>query len=111
MVFRQPAAVSATALLEVVSGHRLPLALDGVVLMAETLILGPGSQAHVTMPSSKHPVVLFRHKDGLGVRCVGGLTVNGQQMRDRALLGTAATVAGEDFAFAIEPVGTRLGRT
>jgi hypothetical protein len=111
MVFRQPAAVSATALLEVVSGHRLPLALDGVVLMAETLILGPGTQAHVTVPGLKQAVVLFRHKDGLGVRCVGGLTVNGQKARDRALLGTTATVAGDDFAFAIEPVGERLGQT
>jgi hypothetical protein len=111
MVFRQPAAVSATALLEVVSGHRLPLALDGVLLMAETLILGPGPQAHVTVPSLKQPVVLFRHKDGLGVRCVGGLTVNGQKTQDRALLGTTATVSGDDFAFAIEPVGERLGRT
>src|SRR5262249_55237072 len=98
MVFRQPAAVSTTALLEGVSGPRLPLALDGVLLMADTLILGSGPQAHVPVPGLKQPVVLFRHKDGLGVRCVGGLTVNGQKTRDRALLGTTATVAGEDFA-------------
>jgi hypothetical protein len=111
MVFRQPAPVSATALLELVSGHRLPLALDGVLLMAETLILGPGPQAHVTVPGLKQPVVLFRHKEGLGVRCVGDMTVNGKKTRDRALLGTTATVAGEDFAFAIESVGERLGRT
>jgi hypothetical protein len=111
MVFRQPAAVSSTALLDLVSGHRLPMALDGVLLMADTLILGPGPQVHVAVPGLKQPVVLFRHKDGLGVRCVGGLTVNGQKTRDRALLGTNATVAGDDFAFAIEPVGERLGRT
>ena len=72
--------VSASAVLEIVSGHRLPRSVDGVLLMAETLILGPGPQAHVTMPDLKQPVILFRHKDGLGLRHAGPLTVNGQRV-------------------------------
>src|SRR5207247_8039369 len=63
--FRQPVPVSATARLDLVSGHRLPLAVDAVLLMAETLVLGPGPQAHVAIPDLKQPLVLYRHKDGL----------------------------------------------
>jgi tetratricopeptide (TPR) repeat protein len=108
--FRQPSPVSTTARLDLVSGHRLPVAVDAVLLMADTLVLGPGAQAHVTMPWLKNPVVLFRHKDGLGVRGAGNLTIDGRRAQDRALLGPTATVAGDEFAFAVEPVGTRMGR-
>jgi len=38
------------------------------------------------------------------------LTVNGLAAQERAFLGPNATVAGDDFAFALEPVGTKLGR-
>ena len=43
--FRQPSPVSATARLAIVSRHRLPLAVDGVLLMAETCIVGGTGQA------------------------------------------------------------------
>ena len=44
--FRQPVPGSATARLDLVSGHRLPLGVDGVLLMAETLVMGGGPQVH-----------------------------------------------------------------
>ncbi len=106
--FRQPAPASASAVLEIVSGHRLPRSVEGVLLMAETLILGPGPQVHVTVPDLKQPVILFRHKDGIGVRHTGPLTVNGQRVTERCVLGAQAHVVGEEITFALEPVGTRL---
>jgi hypothetical protein len=109
--FRQPAPVSASARLDMVSGHRLPLSVDGVLLMADTLVLGPGSHVHVELPESKNNVVLYRHKEGLGVRCGGDLSINGRRCRERGLLGPHATVTGDDFAFAVEAIGTRMGRT
>lgn len=108
--FRQPVPVSASARLDLVSGHRLPLTVDGVLLMADTLVLGPDSQAHVTMPDVRQPVILYRHKDGLGVRHAGNMHVDGQRCTERALLRPTSTVTGEDFAFTIEPVGTELGQ-
>ncbi len=102
--FLQPAPASATARLDLVSGHRLPLGVDGVLLMAETLVMGSGPQVHLTVPDLKEPVVFFRHKDGLGLRHSGGLTVNGQSVPERTILGTRALVSGDDFAFAVEPV-------
>jgi tetratricopeptide (TPR) repeat protein len=105
--FRQPVPVSASARLDLASGHRLRLAVDAVLLMADTLVLGPGPQSHVVMPGLKQPVVLFRHKGGLGVRHVGALAVNGRPFRDRATLepGATASVVGEDFSLTLEPVG------
>lgn len=108
--FRQPAPVSTSARLDLVSGHRLALAVDGVILMADTLLIGPGNQVHVSVPDLKQSLVLYRQKDGLGVRCPGAFTVDGQRVQDRAILRPNSTVSGEDFAFALEPLGMQLGR-
>jgi tetratricopeptide (TPR) repeat protein len=108
--FRQPVPVSASVRLDLVSGHRLPLTVDGVLLMADTLVLGPGTQVHVPMPDLQQPIILYRHKDGLGVRHAGNLTIDGQRCTERGLLRPNSTVTGDDFAFALEPVGTELGR-
>ena len=78
--------------------------------MAETLVLGPGPQAHVTIPDLKQPVVLYRHKDGLAVRASGHLSVDGHSVKERGPLAENARVVGEDFAFALEPVGAKLGK-
>ena len=110
MRFRQPVPVSATARLDLVSGHRLPLAVDAVLLMADTLVMGPGTQAHVEVPDLERPVVLFRHKEGLGVRYPGSLMVDGEPCRERAVLGPASRVRADNFTFAVEPVGARMGR-
>lgn len=110
LTFRQPVPVSASAVLQMTSGHRLPLALDAVILMAETLVIGPGPQAHVAAPDLEKPIVLFRQKDGIGVRCAAGVTVDGQPCGERGTLSVSSQVRGEDFAFAVEPVGDRFGR-
>jgi hypothetical protein len=107
--FRQPVPVSATARLDLTSGHRLPLAVDGVLLMADTLVLGPNSHAHVTIGHLEQPVVLFRQKDGLGIRYTGSFTVDGLPCRERATIGSSARVTGDEFSFAVEPVGARMG--
>ncbi len=106
--FRQPAPVSASARLDLVSGHRLPLALDGVLLMADTLLLGAGSLTHVSLPDVRPPVVLYRHKEGLAVRHNGKLTIDGRAAREREVLRPGSTVRGEEFAFTLEPAGARL---
>jgi hypothetical protein len=110
LIFRQPVPVSATARLDLASGHRLPLALDGVILMADTLVLGPGSQSHVTLPELDRPVILYRHKEGVGVRYGGSLTVDGKPCQERGNLGPDSQVRGDEFAFAVEPVGPRFLR-
>jgi tetratricopeptide (TPR) repeat protein len=102
-LFRLPVPGNSTARLDLVSGHRLPTSVDGVLLLAETLLLGPSEQSHVAISDLKKPVVLFRHRDGLGLRPAGEMCVNGQPCGGRTILPPAATVRGEDVSFAVEP--------
>jgi hypothetical protein len=111
MRFSQPLAVSTTARLELASGHRLSLALEGVILMAETCILGPAGEGHIVIPDLRRPVVLFRHKDRLGVSASGEWTVDGRRCRDRATIEPHSTVAAEDFRFTVEAIGSQLGKS
>ncbi len=108
-VFRLPVPASTTARLDIVSGHRLPLSVDGVILMADTLILGSGPHAHINVPDLKDPIVLYRIKDGLGARHAGSIQVNGEKHQDRATLGSTANVVCDDVSFALEPAGVRPG--
>jgi hypothetical protein len=101
-VFRQPVPVSASARLDLVSGHRLRLAVDAVLLMADTLVLGPGSQVHVAVPDLKHPLFLFRQKEGLGVRYAGNLTIAGQSFKERAAIVPGVPVVCDDCSLTLE---------
>lgn len=111
MVFHQPVPISPSARLELVSGHRLPLAVDGVLLMAESLVLGPGQRVHVRLPPvPDHPgnVVIYRSKDGLGIRFDGSYTVDGRPCKGSTNLPMPSVVVSDLFTFALEPVGPRL---
>jgi hypothetical protein len=107
--FSQAVPVSTTARVDILSGHRLPVAVDGVFLMADTLVLGPGSQVHVAMPDLPRPVILYRHRDGLGIRHAGPLAVDGRRCGEHGLLGPASTAAGDEFALSVEALGPRWG--
>lgn len=105
--FWLPLAISATARLELMSGHRLPWAVDCIILMADTLILGPGPQVHLPLPDLKQPLVLYRQQDALAINHPGTLVVNGQPCKDRSPLEPGTTVTGEGFSLALEAVGRK----
>ncbi len=107
--FRQPSPVSATARLEIVSRHRLPLAVDGVLLMAETCIVGGtgAAQAHIPAPAIEHPVVLYRQAGTLWCRAPGAFDVDGKTCAARAPLTLHSSVLGDGFSFSLEPLRTQ----
>ncbi len=107
-VFHQPVPISPSARLELVSGHRLPVAVDGILLMAENLILGPGPQAHVLLPEEAGTIVFYRSQDGIGVRCPGEFHIDNRPHRDRATLPVPCHVSGEHVSFALEAYGPRV---
>jgi hypothetical protein len=102
--FRQPSPVSATARLAIVSRHRLPLAVDGVLLMADTCIIGDVPQAHIPAPSIKDPVVLYRQAGSLWCRAAGAFDVDGRTCAARAPLDQRSSVLGDGFSFSLEPL-------
>ncbi|HJZ56150.1 MAG TPA: FHA domain-containing protein [Gemmataceae bacterium] len=108
-LFHRPVSVSATARLELASGHRLLHPVDGVLLMGNELMLGPGPQAHVTIPDAPVPIGLYRCPEGLGVRFKDGeFRIGDQLYTDRATLPFPAVVSTDTFSFAVETVGPRV---
>ncbi len=102
--FRQPSPVSATARLNIVSRHRLHLAVDGVLLMAETCIVGGTGQAHIPATALKDPVVLYRQGNALWCRAPGSFEVDGRTCAARAPLTLQSSVLGDGFSFSLEPL-------
>jgi len=105
--FRQPSPVSATARLSILSRHRLPLAVNGVLLMAETCIVGEATQAHIPAPALTNPVVLYRQAGALWCRAVGAFDVDGRTCASRAPLTLQSSVLGDGFSFSLEPLGNQ----
>lgn len=108
-VFHRPVAVSGTARLELTSGHRLVHAVEGVLLMANEVILGPADGSHVFVPGVTDRVLLYRGKNGLGLRVLGkSAVVNDRPHDDRAALPLPAAVEADGVTFAVEPIGPRV---
>ena len=105
--FRQPSPVSASARLSVVSRHRLPQAVDGVLLMADTCIIGRSAQSHVLAPGLREPVVLYRQGSALWCRAAGGFEVDGRSCAARAPLTLQSSVLGDGFSFSLEALGPK----
>ncbi|RUL82168.1 FHA domain-containing protein [Tautonia sociabilis] len=109
--FRRPSPVTSTATLRLLSRHRLPMAVDGVLLMAQSCLIGPTRQCHVAAGRLKQPVVLFRQADALWCRCPGSFEVDGKPALSRAPLSLSSAVKGEGFSFSLEPVDPRGSAT
>jgi hypothetical protein len=108
-LFHKPVSVSSTARLELTSGHRLPVAVDGVLLMGNEVMLGPAPNAHIHLPGLEAPILIYRSKDGLGVRVPDArFRVDDRPYVDRAPLTLPAVVSGDAFTFAVEAVAARL---
>jgi hypothetical protein len=108
-LFHKPVSVSSTARLELTSGHRLPVAVDGVLLMGNEVMLGAAPNAHIILPGLSAPILIYRSKEGLGVRVPDArFRIDDRPFVDRAALPLPAVVTGDAFTFAVEPVAARL---
>lgn len=109
--FRQPSPISGTARLQIVSRHRLPLTVDGVILMAETCIISRSHQAHVHSPGLRDPAVLYHQGETLWLKCAGEFEADGRRAVGRTALAQRSNVVGEGFSFSIEPLESKLSGT
>ena len=76
--FRQPHALSASARLEFRQPPPNPPSADGVLLMAESCVLGPKWQNHVVCRDWQGDVVLYRRDDELYCRAMDSIEIDGQ---------------------------------
>ena len=102
--FDQPVPGGLSARLMLTGARRLPMAVDGVLLMADMLVLGPGEKCHVQIPELERPLYLVRQKDQLFAKWEGEFRIEGQKFDRQALLPQAGTVIADPITFAIEPV-------
>lgn len=102
--FRQPHALSATARLEIVSRHRIDPTADAILLMAESCVLGPKWQNHVTCRDWSNDVVLYRQDDRLHCRSMDAIEIDGQYCDGGGEVGLNSHVTGDDFSFSLEAI-------
>ncbi|MEK6238133.1 MAG: FHA domain-containing protein [Planctomycetales bacterium] len=100
--FRQPHALSASACLEPISSHQTQPTTDGVLLMAESLVLGPLSSSHVACSGWSEDVVLYQHAGELYCRSGAPLEIDGAGPTQRGRVSLDSRVSSEDFAFSLE---------
>ncbi|MFI4875967.1 MAG: FHA domain-containing protein [Blastopirellula sp. JB062] len=100
--FQKRHPLSASAVLRIESSQRTEPSSDGILLMAETCILGPRRCNHVVCGGWKKDVVLYKQGESLHVRSPGTFLVNGDMVRNKSPLSAECSVQGEEFSFYME---------
>lgn len=102
--FSKPHVLSASARLELASGHRTQPFADAVILMAESCVLGPGWRNHVTCREWSSDVVLYRSEERLMFRASDSVEIDGKRAEGRAEVAAGSRIVGGDFSFSLEAV-------
>lgn len=102
MTCYQPVPWSPTSRLVIGGRHRLPLAMDAVLMMGQTCILGPKADAHIPTDWECSVYVTW-HRDSYWVRCAEELTVDGQAVGTFAPLTPTSEVTLPWGTFRWEP--------
>lgn len=100
--FRRPHALSATVCLDFVSHHRTQPAADGVLLMAESCVLGPQSTSHVKCPDWTTEVVLFGQADSMQCRAKTELVIDGTTCQGGGPVTRRSSITGDEFSLSLE---------
>lgn len=100
--FTKPNPLSATARLDLVSLNRWKPSVDGVLLLADSCVIGPNAGSHVLCPAWKQELLLFRLGDGWCFRTLSEIEVNGQATRGQIPLVAGMRLRGDDFSLSVE---------
>jgi hypothetical protein len=100
--FRLPSVMSGTARIEFVSDHRPARSADGVILMDETCLIGPGPENHIRCPAWPHSVLLFRRDGQLCCKSREEIFLGGRHAPEGGALEPGVVVTGTEIRFRIE---------
>lgn len=100
--FRLPTVLSMTATIDFLSDHRPAQSVDGVILMDETCLLGPGPENHIRCCDWKQSVLLSRRGGELSCKSRGEILLDGRRSNGTTAVRPGEVVSGADFAFRIE---------
>ncbi len=102
--FRKPHALSGTAVLDIVSRHKTEPAVDGIVLMSESCILGPQSHSHVRCDEWTSDLVLFRRGKELMCRTQSPIEVDGVACAGQTSVAGNCRIESEEFSLSLEEI-------
>lgn len=102
--FCRPHVLSATARLEFLSRHKTLPSADGVLLMAESCVLGPHYRNHVVCRDWPDDVVLYRQDGNLFCRAMESIDIDGQLCDGRGRVGLDSHINGSGFSMSLEEV-------
>lgn len=100
--FRIPSVLAGSALIDFESHHRPAQSVNGIILMTDSILLGPRKDHHVCCLDWPDMVVIYSQDGKLRCRSKLALHVNATRVRDSAVLTDGAIVTGDDFRFRIE---------
>ncbi len=102
--FRIPSVLSGSAVIDFESHHRPPQTVNGIILMTDSVLLGPRKDHHVCCSDWPELVVIYRQDGQLRCRSKAALTINADRVRDSGVLTDGAIVSGDEFRFRLEKV-------
>lgn len=106
--FSTPCPVSNTARLDLTSRNRLHLSLEGILLMADTCVIGPSPQTHIQVMDASGQLVLYRQGEGLSCRGAGLVEIDGRSYENRGPLRWTSRVNASDVSLSLEPLPSSL---
>ncbi len=100
--FAKPNPLSATARLNLLSLNKWKPSVDGVLLLADSCVIGPNPGSHIHCPLWKNELLMFRHADGWYFRTLAEVEVNGQKTQGQIPIVSGMRIRGEDFSLSVE---------
>ena len=112
MGVRMPSVLSQTASLvpsgrpwpRMFAGRRTPASIDGLVLLEQVCLMGPGADAHVPCLDWPVTVILFRRNGQLWCRSQDPIQVDGTEHTEACALSDGAVVGGNGWRFRVERI-------
>lgn len=102
--FAQPHPLSPSARLVTESRHRSRPRVDGMILMAETCVIGPAESSHIVAPEAEGEVVVVYREQRWWCRSGNETVVDGRRQRGRAEIAPGQRVEAGGLAFSLEAV-------
>lgn len=102
--FQKSHPLSNSVRFNIISRHRTKPWSDGIVLMADTIIVGPSSNAHIVCPNWSQELVFVWRKQDLLCRSNQTFVVDGQPQQGMVPVRLGSRIEGGDFSLSIENI-------
>lgn len=99
-----PHPLSTSARLDITSRHRTQPWSDAILLVADTIVLGPKRNSHIVCPEWEHELILYRRKGDWFCRTSGNIEVDGQVFYTEAPLEPDCRISSEDCSMTLESI-------